>query len=482
MSWNGSGTFNRIFSWVADKNAGLNISSSRMDTDTNDIASNGFGNTLTRDGQGQATANLPMATFRHTGVGAGVNRTDYARLDQVQDGVTLNWTTAGGTADALTATYTPSLTALVDGQLCFVRAASANATTTPTFAPNGLTAHTITKAGGTALVVGDIAGNLSELVLRYNLANTRWELLNPNTFTIASNQVVTASIAAAAVTYAKIQNVTAGKFLGGNLTGAAAAAPTENIVPLGQCRLSKSGSNLLLLPFKGNLLTINSGAVQIPDAGVTLSTGGLSASTLYYIYAFMNSGTMTLEAVVTAYATQAGTGVTIKTGDATRTLVGMASTDGSVAWADSATQRFVRSYFNDPGINLLNSFTTARTTASGSFTELNTEIRVNFLVWTGETIQLNLTGTVQPASAATATSAIALDSTTVADDAYGVASTGVAGNFIYPLGMTLFKAGLTEGSHFATLLGFTSGGTTGTWTGSGSAGSRTTMRGFAKLN
>lgn len=178
MPWNGSGTFNRIYSWVADKAAGLDISSSRMDTDTNDLATNGFGNCLTRDGQGQPTANLPMSNFRHTGVGNGVVRTDYAALGQVQDGST-NWTTAGGTSDALTATFTPALTTLIDGQICFVRAAAANAGTTPTFAPNGLTAHTITRYGGAAVVPGDIAGANAELVLRYNLANTRWELLNP---------------------------------------------------------------------------------------------------------------------------------------------------------------------------------------------------------------------------------------------------------------------------------------------------------------
>ena len=42
-------------------------------------------------------------------------------------------------------------------------------------------AYTITKLGGAALAVGDIAGNLHELILRYNLANTRWELVNPKT-------------------------------------------------------------------------------------------------------------------------------------------------------------------------------------------------------------------------------------------------------------------------------------------------------------
>src|SRR6185437_5482313 len=111
MPWNGSGTFNRVYSWVADAAAGLDISSSRMDTDTDDIASSGFGNCLTIDVQGQSTANLPMAGFRHTGVGNAVAVNDYAAYGQVQSGLS-SWTIAGGTSDAITATYTPAITPL----------------------------------------------------------------------------------------------------------------------------------------------------------------------------------------------------------------------------------------------------------------------------------------------------------------------------------------------------------------------------------
>lgn len=85
---------------------------------------------------------------------------------------------AGGTADALTADFTPDV-ALADKTVVAVVAASANATTTPTFAPDGLTAHTITKFGGQALVAGDIRAAGHVLLLEYNLAGTRWELLNP---------------------------------------------------------------------------------------------------------------------------------------------------------------------------------------------------------------------------------------------------------------------------------------------------------------
>lgn len=84
---------------------------------------------------------------------------------------------AGGTADAITATF--SSISLVDRQLCVVRASGPNTVTNPTFSPNGLTAHTITKLGGQALAPADIAGANADIMLCYDLPNTRWELLNP---------------------------------------------------------------------------------------------------------------------------------------------------------------------------------------------------------------------------------------------------------------------------------------------------------------
>lgn len=174
MARNGSGTYARVegpyvYNTIIDQ--------VEVNAELDDIAT-ALTNSLTKNGETTATANQPMGTYRHTGVGNGVARTDYAAAGQVQDG-TLNWVDGGGTADAITATYSPAITALVDGQICCVRATAANATTTPTFAPNGLTARTIVKTGGVALVAGDIVGDGHELLLRYLLASTRWELLNP---------------------------------------------------------------------------------------------------------------------------------------------------------------------------------------------------------------------------------------------------------------------------------------------------------------
>lgn len=85
---------------------------------------------------------------------------------------------AGGTVDAITVTYAPAV-AVVDMLVVAVVSAGANTSTTPTLAVNGATARTIVKNGGVALVAGDIAAALSVSLFQYNLANTRWELLNP---------------------------------------------------------------------------------------------------------------------------------------------------------------------------------------------------------------------------------------------------------------------------------------------------------------
>lgn len=164
--------------WQQARDGGVKIVAVGEDTHDQDVA-DALTASVANDGQTPILANLPMSTFRHTGVGDGAARTDYASAGQTQDG-SLNWVDGGGAADAITATYSPVLTALVDGQLCHVRATAANATTTPTFAPNGLTAHTIVKEGGSALALGDIVGDGHELILRYDLANTRWDLLNPS--------------------------------------------------------------------------------------------------------------------------------------------------------------------------------------------------------------------------------------------------------------------------------------------------------------
>lgn len=85
---------------------------------------------------------------------------------------------AGGTADAITADFTPNV-ALTNGTTVIVRAGATNTTTTPTFAPDGLTAKTIVKGNNLALAAGDIAGAGHWLEMNFDSVLDKWVLQNP---------------------------------------------------------------------------------------------------------------------------------------------------------------------------------------------------------------------------------------------------------------------------------------------------------------
>lgn len=179
MPWNGSGVVTLLYSWVARRDAGSPtniIGATEMEAQDQDLA-DAIENAVARDGQNAASADLPMATFKHTNVGAATARTNYVRVAEFQDGGHV-WVAGAGT-DTITATYVPAVSALTNGAHLRFRAAAANATTTPTFAPNGLTAKTIVKGANTALVVGDIAGQHHECIVQYNSTTDKWHLLNP---------------------------------------------------------------------------------------------------------------------------------------------------------------------------------------------------------------------------------------------------------------------------------------------------------------
>lgn len=154
MAWNGAGLFNRIHSWAADALNALNISSSRMDAEFDNFKT-GIENVVTRDGQNQPSANLPMGTFRHTAVGTASARDQYGQVGQIQDTGYVWGGTAGGTANALTIAVTPAITALAAGQTLRFIVGLTN-TAAATLAVNGLAATAIVKEGGAALVAGDL--------------------------------------------------------------------------------------------------------------------------------------------------------------------------------------------------------------------------------------------------------------------------------------------------------------------------------------
>lgn len=231
------------------------------------------------------------------------------------------------------------------------------------------------------------------------------------------------------------------------------------MINYGQCRLIKSGANLLLSPFNGNRITINGSVCVIPAAGVTLAPTALAVNTIFNIYAYMSGATLTLEASTTAHAVDAVTGVEIKSGDATRTLVGKARTIAGPVWVDTDAQRLVISWFNRRPIRIYNINTSAPATTS--VTPVGLIAQIDFIAWGDTAIPVSFVGsTANNTANAACSTALGFDTTTafshapVLYQAYAVGTLGAAcgGSTFVP----------SEGYHFVLTLGQVSSGT-GTW-------------------
>tara|TARA_A100001391_G_scaffold176590_2_gene139887 strand:- start:5385 stop:6650 length:1266 start_codon:yes stop_codon:yes gene_type:complete len=377
---------------------------------SNDLAS-AITQSIASDGQTVPTADLPMGNFKHTAVGNANQRNQYPSYGQVQDGQP-QWMTVTGT-DTILGTIAPGPTTYTAGQVFRFVPAGANTTNAVTLNINSLGAKSITKNGTSPLAPGDLAGGT---VIEVIYDGTRFQLM-------AGGSVLTGH---------------------------------------GQCRLSvTSATTLRLSPYNGSSLIIGGATQQVPSAGVSYTLSGLAASTLYYVYAFMNSGVMTLEVVATGHST-ATNGVEVKTGDSTRTLVGMVFTTGSTQFADGAANRLCANWFNRRSLLSRANFTAPRSTASGTPVELNSEIRNSFVCWGDESTNFQCWGsvTISGAAGTQANTYIGVDSTTLQFDGTITYQRDANSN----IGTAAFSSGgtLSEGFHFSTILG-TQSGTSTAW-------------------
>lgn len=247
-----------------------------------------------------------------------------------------------------------------------------------------------------------------------------------------------------------------------SLSGSAEVAITPSAEDLAtngrsQCRLTKSGANLLLSRYDGSRIYLAGTWHDIPSAGVTLAATSLSTNTTYYIYAYSNSGTLTLEASATAPTADTVTGVQIKTGDATRSLVGMARTITGPAWADTAAQRFVISYFNRLPIYAINARTPNFTTTSTSYVEAVPSNRAEFLTWADQTCEVKVSSYNFSSTTGYCYTKASFDGAT---SAYALTSFGTNG---YPT-TAVHQELLTAGYHYGTGMVKVDIGT-GTWQG-----------------
>lgn len=385
---------------------------------------------LRRDGSLAMLSDLNMGSHKITSLIDGAARSDAAVVGQIQDGSVI-YGAAGGAANALTLTLTPAVTAYVAGQRFYFKATADN-TGAATLAANGLSALPMKRIDGLPLQPKDLL-NGSEYIGIYDGTNV---------------QVINA-----------------------HAVGALAN---------GNCQLVIDGANLRLNPRNGNQLLVGGIGLTIPSAGVALSTSGTAPSTKYYVYAQNSGGSIVLAANATGYAADADFGYYTKSGDVLQTLVGMAWTNSGGSWA------LVRSLYNDTGSSATSYFTANRSTNQTVFTELNSEIRTGFLLWSGEIPHISFSGgavlDLGGGDDGYAFLGVSFDAGTVVDGCAivgGTTSGGLAASDWVPIGTTLNPSGLTEGYHYASIYGKyvnTAGANCFVYAfGSGTAGQRTTL-------
>jgi hypothetical protein len=266
--WNGSGTYQRYFSWVTDKANSINITASRMDTEDNGFAA-GLSNCITRDGQGMPTASINWNAQTLTNVASiGLNADPASALQAstkqyvdygIQKAAPQWGGTAGGTANALTVTLTPVPSSLTTGmEIAFLAAASNSSACT--MQVNGLTAVNLLRNDGAALVSGDLASSL-HCVARYN--GTAFQLTS----------FVPSQVAA-----------TTGKFLFSS--GAASGSSLDISVPSDAQEVEVELYNVSLV----------AGA----NLNLQFKTGGTTQTTAYNYSAINNTGTTVTGASATS--------------------------------------------------------------------------------------------------------------------------------------------------------------------------------------
>ena len=152
MARNGSGTFSNPYPNFV---SGTVISSTQVDANNSDIAT-ALTQSIAVDGQSTVTANLPMNAKKLTGLAVGAAATDSLNLGQAQAEAMVWCGTAGGSANALTLSPTPAITAYAAGQRFVWKASGSVNTGATTVAISGLGTIALQDSGA-ALVGGDHA-------------------------------------------------------------------------------------------------------------------------------------------------------------------------------------------------------------------------------------------------------------------------------------------------------------------------------------
>ena len=298
-------------------------------------------NSIATNGETTVVANLPMAGFRHTGVGNASARTMYAAAGQVQDG-SLTYVVDTGAADAYVMTLVPAVTAYVVGQLFGTKIANTNTTTTPTLAVNGLTAGLIKWADGSAPVAGDILIN-AEMLFQVASVTTGTPVFHIQTLAnFTGTGKVAKSISPAFTGSPTAPTQTAGdnstklattayvdantvprSYLAGLTLSAAGSTATFGIAA-GQATDSTNVSTLLL----ASAYTKTTSAWAVGSGNGGIDTGAVANATWYHVYLIKRVDTGVVDVIFSTGASAP----TLPTSYTLYRRIGSMLTNGSAQW------------------------------------------------------------------------------------------------------------------------------------------------------
>lgn len=177
-----------------------------------------------------------------------------------------------GTVDAITAVFSPVFASLAAsaGIVLAIPLAGANATTTPTLAIDGLTAKTIKKDSGSALVADDIPGADFVGLFVYDASADCFQMLNPaSANNVQSNKTKTLTAGYSATPY------DAGTKSSGTFTPDEANGNMQRYINGGAHTLAPPTNNCTLIV----QITNNGSAGAITTSGFTKVTGAAPGTT-----------------------------------------------------------------------------------------------------------------------------------------------------------------------------------------------------------
>lgn len=256
-----------------------------------------------------------------------------------------------------------------------------------------------------------------------------------------------ATIANDAVTYAKMQNVSATDKLLGRATAGSGDVEEITCTAAGRALLddaaasnqrttlgindvpsqfsggyvTRSGTNLLFAPDKSNRVYIYESSRWtehvIPDSGITVACTGLTASTNYYLYVYDNGGTLTLDLSTTGTTLQ--NGIPVKSGATDRLLIAYcyANASGAITTrAEDARTQLVCNIYNkrQVGLSLIESANSwSYSTASWRQANANTANQFEIVTDGTDAVTMIVQATLGRKVSAIPSIGVGVDSTTV---------------------------------------------------------------------